>query len=520
MAPSLTSNSFLLTTPPRSKQLSARSYRLTVFAKGSGPLSKFSLGKKENGSEDESYKPSNGKKNFFFDLSKINPDMKSLIPVVSKPASGLSFGNSRRKDGNSVFVAGATGQAGVRIAQTLLRKGFTVRAAVPDLGAAQELARLAAAYKIISAEESKRLNAVASTFSDSESIAKAMGNATKVVVTVGPSENGPSAEVTLEDALLVVRASQLAGANHVAIIYDGTTGGASSNNVLNGISSFFNNFFSRAQSLNMTEFVEELVDTNVNYTLIKTKLTEDYSLENSYNVVISNEGTSTSQKSDSKCNVSTSQIASLVADVFTNTAVAENKVVEVSTDPSAALKSTNELFSAIPEDGRRKAKAEALTKAKAEEEAIIAAARASEASEAAKKLTEEVQKLSEQEARASSLAKDAKEKAEAAGASMESFMNKAKGISSGLSWDKLSSQIATAVQNKAEDLNTPVATVRGQAKARNLPAQKAVVKQSKPKAAVASFRQSKPKVEQNEVKKEERKIFGGLFKQETIYMDD
>lgn len=131
-----------------------------------------------------------------------------------------------------------------------------------------------------------------------------------------------------------------------------------------------------------------------------------------------------------------------------------------------------------------------------------------------------MQKLSEQEARASSLAKDAQQKAEAAGASMESFMNKAKGISSGLSWDKLSSQIATAVQNKAEDLNTPVATVRGQAKARNLPSQKAVVKQSKPKAAVASFRQSKPKVEQTEVKKEERKIFGGLFKQETIYMDD
>lgn len=157
--------------------------------------------------------------------------------------------------------------------------------------------------QIISTEESKRLNAVASTFSDSESIAKAMGNATKVVVTVGPSENGPTSEVTLEDALLVVRASQLAGANHVAIIYDGTSGVASSNNVLNGISSFFNNIFSRSQSLTMTEFVEELVDTNVNYTLIKTKLTEDYSLENSYNVVIANEGTSTSQKSDSKCNV-------------------------------------------------------------------------------------------------------------------------------------------------------------------------------------------------------------------------
>ncbi|KAI3987049.1 hypothetical protein MKX01_036839 [Papaver californicum] len=518
MAPSLTSNSFLLTTTPRTKQLSARSPRLTVFAKGSGPLSKFRLGKQENGNENESDKPSYGKKNFFFDLSKINPDVKSLIPVVSRPASGLSFGNSRRKDASTVFVAGATGQAGVRIAQTLLRKGFTIRAAVPDLGVAQELASLAATYKIISTEESKRLNAVASSFNDAESIAKAMGNATKVVVTVGPAENGPTSEVTLEDALLVVQASQLAGANHVAIIYDGTSGGTSSNNVLNGISSFFNNLFSRAQSLTVAEFLEKLVETDVNYTLIKTKLTEDYSVENSHNVVMSNEGTSASPKNVN--NVSTRQIASLVADVFSNIAVAENKVVEVSTDPSAPLKSINELFSAIPEDGRRKAKAEAIAKAKAEEEAIKAAEMASEAAEAAKKLTQEVQKLSDQEARATNLAKDAQQKAEAAGTSMENLMNKAKGISSGLSWDKLSSQIATAVQNKAEDSNTPIATVRGQAKAQNLPSQKAVVRQPKAKAPTVSFRQPKPKPEQNEVKKEERKIFGGLFKQETIYMDD
>lgn len=47
-----------------------------------------------------------------------------------------------------MFVAGATGQAGVRIAQTLLRQGFSVRAGVPELGSAQELARLAAKYKV------------------------------------------------------------------------------------------------------------------------------------------------------------------------------------------------------------------------------------------------------------------------------------------------------------------------------------------------------------------------------------
>ena len=62
--------------------------------------------------------------------------MKILVPVVSKPFHGLSFGNLRRKDPSTVFVAGATGQAGIRIAQTLLCQGFTVRVGVSELAAA------------------------------------------------------------------------------------------------------------------------------------------------------------------------------------------------------------------------------------------------------------------------------------------------------------------------------------------------------------------------------------------------
>lgn len=83
-----------------------------------------------------------------FSFGKI-PDVKSLVPVVNSQASpGLSFGNLRRKDPSTVFVAGASGQAGVRISQKLLREGFSVRAGVPEIGAAQELAQLAAKYKV------------------------------------------------------------------------------------------------------------------------------------------------------------------------------------------------------------------------------------------------------------------------------------------------------------------------------------------------------------------------------------
>lgn len=145
-------------------------------------------------------------------------------------------------------------------------------------------------WQIISNEESKRLNAVGSSFEDAESIAKAIGNASKVVVTIGPGENGPNAGVTTSDALQVIEGAGLANVGHVAIVYDGSSSIASTNNVLDGISSFFNNLFARSQPLTITEFLQKLVTTDISYTLIKTKLTEDFAPESSYNLVVSAEG--------------------------------------------------------------------------------------------------------------------------------------------------------------------------------------------------------------------------------------
>ncbi|XP_050238599.1 protein PLASTID TRANSCRIPTIONALLY ACTIVE 16, chloroplastic [Mercurialis annua] len=490
MAPTLTSNSFLLTTTPHSR------LRLRVLAKKSEPFSPFQLGK----SKDEADGSPNSSP-FSFNFGKV-PDMKSLIPVIGKPDSGMSF---RRKDAGTVFVAGATGLAGIRIAQTLLREGFSVRAGVPELGPAQELARLAAEYKIISKEESKRLNAVQSTFKDTESIAKAIGNASKVVVTIGPTENGPTSSVSTSDALQVVEAAQLAGVGHVAIIYDSNSSTASTYNVLDGLTSFFNNLFAQSQTLTVPEFLQKVIETDVRYTFIKTSLTEDFGPESSYNLVVSAEG---SIGSDYK--VAKSQIASVVANVFSNTEVAENKVVEIFTDPLASSKSVSELFSAIPEDGRRKAYAEKIAKEQAEEEAKTASQKAEEVANA------EMKKLSDQEAKTPNLAAEAQEKAEA---SMENLLSRAKDISSGFSWDKLSSQFA--VNGGVKPDSTPIATVRGQAKARSLPRQKAAVKpklfpslkpKQQPKAKVAK--------EAKESKAEVKKLFGGLFQQETIYIDE
>lgn len=111
-----------------------------------------------------------------------------------------------------------------------------------------------------------------------------------MVVTIGPAENGPTTEVTTLDALQIIQGAQLAGVGHVAIIYDGNNIATSTNNVLDGISSFFNNIFSRSPPLTIKEFLEKVVETDVSYTLIKTSLTEDFSPESSYNLVMSVEG--------------------------------------------------------------------------------------------------------------------------------------------------------------------------------------------------------------------------------------
>lgn len=138
MAPTLTSNPFLPKPIPHS--------RLTVFAKKPAPFPPFRV---TNSAQDDQEASPNSNP-FRFDFGKI-PDVKSLVPLSpTNPASALSFGRQRRKDPGTVFVAGATGLAGIRIAQTLLREGFSVRAGVPDLSAAQELAVLAAQYKVSS----------------------------------------------------------------------------------------------------------------------------------------------------------------------------------------------------------------------------------------------------------------------------------------------------------------------------------------------------------------------------------
>lgn len=167
-------------------------------------------------------------------------------------------------------------------------------------------------------------------------------------------------------------------------------------------------------------------------------------------------------------------------------------------------------YSAIPEDGRRKAYQESVAKAKAEEEALIASQKARDTENAAKKL----QEASKSNSRPGITEKEQKEVGPDVAAVLE---NGLKDFTGKFSWDKLSTQLATAVAQKSEEQEkeekpkAQIATIRGLAKARKLPPQKAVVKQAPQRL------KTKPK--QPEKKPDVKKVFG-IFKQETIYVDD
>jgi len=117
--------------------------------------------------------------------------------------------------------------------------------------------------------------------------------------------------------------------------------------------------------------------------------------------------------------VSKTQVASVVAEVFANTSISENKTIEVAASPSAPSLPVYELLSAIPTDGRKEAFAEAQAKAKAEEEARMAVENTRREKELADQLEAEAKKLAEKEAEATELA--AQVKAGAANASFDFF---------------------------------------------------------------------------------------------------
>lgn len=478
-------------------------------------LFRFGAKKEEEEEEDASVETPKFGTQLFKSLGKKEAGRGgALVPTKQ---INLSFSLPRRQDPKAVFVTGATGQIGARIVQKLLRQGFSVRAGVRDLFVAQQLAELATQYGVVSREEAKRLNAVEFDFKDVESIAKAVGSAAKVVLTIGPTEDGPKSKVSFEDASNVVEAAKLANVANLVVVYEPGVGAGADENPLSGLTSFFSELFSKPVAVSLSELVNQIADSDVSYTLIKTTLTDgvDDVSPAPQNIELCKEGTPVLSENSK---ISKGQVASIVAEVLVNPVVAENKVVEAFTSSSAAAIPISNLFSAIPVDGRREAMAAARAEAAEEERERAAREKAAadtraaveearKASQLAAQLEAEAKQLAAEEVKVASLAERAQAQAMAAAASVDSLAARIKDLPG----PQLLQAKAAAAKVAVPSFSLPALpnlSIKSRAPTPGKPKKKPMREAAAPPSAAPA---SKPQV---------NSIFGGLFTQETVYIDE
>jgi nucleoside-diphosphate-sugar epimerase len=106
------------------------------------------------------------------------------------PATSRSGG---RGDAGTVFVAGSTGRLGIRIVRELAAAGLRVRAGVRSQEKAENfeeiLAQLGETVGPLSRQDAGRVKVVYCDLEDPDTIAPAIGNASRVVCAVGAAEN-------------------------------------------------------------------------------------------------------------------------------------------------------------------------------------------------------------------------------------------------------------------------------------------------------------------------------------------
>lgn len=188
-------------------------------------------------------------------------------------------------------------------------------------------------------------------YKNTESVAKALANAGKVLVTVGPSEDGYNGEVTTDDALRVVEAAALGNVGHFILVTEPTS--ARPQQEANLFSALASLFKPKKKKLPVKELINKLAETDLKYTVIKASAAQvDESSEG--NIDILAEGTpkaaftkvqlcSLSFPSPGtkrplvslmtqaclwRCpQVGKQQVATVINSAFSNSTVSENKVV-------------------------------------------------------------------------------------------------------------------------------------------------------------------------------------------------
>lgn len=243
-----------------------------------------------------------------------------------KGPRGLFGGKSGRRDESTVFVAGATGRAGVRIVRQLVQQGLKVRAGVRDVPQAQEYLDIAIAYGLLPKDASRRISLVQCDVTQPETLLPAIGTAAKVVSAIGASDalnlGGPK-KIDGEGGINIVKAAQAAGVQHFVMISSLGTGKfgwpAAVLNLFGGV-------------LTQKKRAEEALEASgLRYTIVRPggleKPQDDYG-ETRALVFKQRDEIFGGQ-------VSRLQIAQVVGTCIANSELAENKVLEVVAEESA-----------------------------------------------------------------------------------------------------------------------------------------------------------------------------------------
>ncbi|XP_019254882.1 PREDICTED: protein TIC 62, chloroplastic isoform X2 [Nicotiana attenuata] len=252
----------------------------------------------------------------------------------------------KSKDGNLVFVAGATGKVGSRTVRELLKLGFKVRAGVRSAQRAQSLVKSVEQMKLENAANEgakaiEKLEIVECDLEKIDRIRPALGNASIVICCIGASEKeifdvtGPY-RIDYQATKNLIDAATVAKVDHFILLTSLGT------NKVGFPAAILNLFWGVLVWKRKAE--EALLASGLPYTIVRPggmeRPTDSY--KETHNITLSEEDTLFGGQ------VSNLQVAELLAVMAKNRSLSYCKVVEVIAETTAPLTPMEDLLAKIP----------------------------------------------------------------------------------------------------------------------------------------------------------------------------
>lgn len=287
--------------------------------------------------------------------TKRGPNSKNLKPLRFRPQISAKISSLepqgtakdvKSKDGNLVFVAGATGRVGSRTVRELLKLGFKVRAGVRSAQRAQPLVKSVGQIKLENAADGgakaiEKLEIVECDLEKSDQIRPALGDASIVICCIGASEKeifdvtGPY-RIDYQASKNLIDAATVAKVDHFILLTSLGT------NKVGFPAAILNLFWGVLLWKRKAE--EALLASGIPYTIVRPGGMErpTDSFKETHNITLSEEDTLFGGL------VSNLQVAELMAVMAKKRSLSYCKVVEVVAEATAPLTPMEDLLAKIP----------------------------------------------------------------------------------------------------------------------------------------------------------------------------